>query len=120
MEYAEVFGPRRAEDAARVVAALRSWRRISEAAEVQIGVLYDRCPELGHTWLEALQGHGYDVRANEPWSGLGGYMHAPQRHADAHGRRAVELEIRQDLLLDPEHVLRLLDVVESAIGRLHV
>lgn len=87
--------------------------------DVEIGVLYDRNPELGLAWAELLSGRGFDVRLNEPWSGLDGLMYSPQLHATRHGRRAVELEIRQDLLLAPATCERIAALVAEAVERLH-
>lgn len=69
--------------------------------EVEIGVLFDREEVLGNTWVSELRALGYDARANEPWSGKAGLIYVAQRHGDRHGRRAVELEVRQDLAMDP-------------------
>lgn len=91
-----------------------------QVREVEIGVLYDRDVELGLAWAEQLHGRGFDVRLNEPWSGLAGLMYSPQTHALRHGRRAVELEIRQDLLLDPARAAQVLTLVAEAATRLHL
>lgn len=82
---------------------------------VEIGVLFDDDEALAHAVHAALQGHGYDVRLEEPWAGRGGFMFAPQSHARRCGRHAVELEIRQDLLLDAAHHLRLVELVTAAV-----
>lgn len=71
-----------------------------EPRQVEVGVLHHRQPLLGQRLRERLAQH-YDARDNEPWDGRLGLMYAPQHHADRHGRRAVELEIRQDLATDP-------------------
>lgn len=100
-----------------VVLGMHSYTPLYEGTprEVQIGVLFEDDPELGMAWLEHLAGRGYDVRANEPWSGLEGLMYSPQLHARRHGRRALELEIRNDLLLDEGHASRLVDLVVGAV-----
>lgn len=90
-----------------------------ERREVQIGVLYDRDVELGLAWAEALAGQGFDVRLNEPWSGLAGLMYSPQTHATRHLRRAVELEIRNDLLADEDATAAIVELVAGAATALH-
>ncbi len=72
-----------------------------EKREVEIGVLFDREDALGEAWVTFLRSCGYDCRPNEPWSGKAGLIHVAQTHADRHGRRAMELEVRQDLAEDP-------------------
>jgi predicted N-formylglutamate amidohydrolase len=90
-----------------------------ERREVEIGVLYDRDVELGLAWAEALAGRGFDVRLNEPWSGLAGLMHSPQTHATRHLRRAVELEVRNDLLGDEKTLRTIVELVAGAVNALH-
>ncbi len=86
---------------------------------VEIGVLFDEDDELGAAWMEALTGKGFDVQANEPWSGKQGLMFSPQRHATHHGRQAIELEVRQDLLLDPARCAEVARLVAQVIAELH-
>lgn len=86
--------------------------------EVQLGVLYDDDDAWGEAWYAFLSGRGYDVRRNEPWSGKQGLMYGPQRHARRYGRRAVELEVRQDLATDPAEVDRLTVLLAEAVRAL--
>ncbi|MCB9662620.1 MAG: N-formylglutamate amidohydrolase [Alphaproteobacteria bacterium] len=99
------------------VLGLHSYTPLYEGAPraVEVGVLFEDDTDLGAAWLELLDGHGYDVRPNEPWSGLEGLMYSPQLHARRHGRRAIELEIRNDLLADPDQVARLVALVAHAV-----
>lgn len=76
---------------------------------VQLGVLWDADADDGRRLLAALDEGVWDVRGNEPYSGIGGFMYSAQHHAARHGRRAVELEVRDDLLTDP--------VARGQIGR---
>lgn len=85
-----------------------------DVRDVELGVLWDEDVEAGEAWLEALRGSGFTVRGQEPWSGAGGYMHSAQSHAAAHGRVAVEIEARQDLLADPAAFRRLRDALLAA------
>lgn len=68
---------------------------------VEIGVLFDKEEELATELAEGLAARGYVVGLNEPYSGKDGLMYVGDRHAKKHGRRAVELEVRQDLAIDP-------------------
>lgn len=70
--------------------------------EVELGVLWDADDDLGEHWTRRLaELSGWDVRGNAPWSGKDGLMFGPQHHATQHGRPAIELELRQDLAVDP-------------------
>ncbi|MEM6929678.1 MAG: hypothetical protein AAF602_22250, partial [Myxococcota bacterium] len=57
--------------------------------------------------LDHLAVAGWSVALNEPWSGREGLMYAADRHSLAHGRVALEIEVRQDLLRKPEVRARL-------------
>lgn len=72
-----------------------------EARHLEVGVLFDHDEALGVHIADALAAGGLHVRLNEPYSGRHGMMFAAQSHADAHGRAAVELEVRQDLAGSP-------------------
>ena len=86
--------------------------------DVQVGVLHDGEPELASLWASVLQHElpGYDVRVNEPWSGLGGYMYSAVMHAEECGARAMELEIRNDLLVGSA-VPELLAAIETVVRK---
>lgn len=87
---------------AAVVLAIHSftpvWAGVSR--EVEVGILFDDDEELAERARAALEPTGLVVRMNEPYSGRAGLIYCAQRHAVAHGRRALELEIRQDLAVD--------------------
>jgi predicted N-formylglutamate amidohydrolase len=51
---------------------------------------------------------------NEPYSGRAGLIYSAARHASAHGKRALELEVRQDLALEA----RVRAQVTGALGQL--
>ncbi len=69
------------------------------------GVLWDRDPRLPVAVLAALRSEpGLVVGDNEPYSGRDPADYTVSRHAAAHGRPHVCLEIRQDLLLDERGV----------------
>jgi predicted N-formylglutamate amidohydrolase len=78
---------------------------------VELGVLFDReeqaAAKLGQILAAELPGVAY----NEPWSGKAGLMYSCERHAEKHGRVALELEVRQDLAVDPAYRARLIGVL---------
>lgn len=98
------------------VLSLHSYTDLYEGAPraVQLGVLYDADEAYGRAWWAQLRHVPLDVRINEPWSGLEGLMYSAQLHATRHGRRAVELEIRQDLLADADATAMLVAAVAQA------
>ena len=71
---------------------------------VQVGVLHDGEAALAELWADRLGAllPGYDVRINEPWSGIGGYMYSAVEHATRSNAVAMELELRNDLLTSSE------------------
>lgn len=68
--------------------------------EVEVGVLFDQEEELAEHTRAALAATGLVVRMNEPYSGRAGLIYSAGRHAARHGRRALELEVRQDLAVE--------------------
>jgi predicted N-formylglutamate amidohydrolase len=78
---------------------------------LEIGILFDREDELGARVIAGLRLAGFDVAANEPWSGKAGLIHVASHHGDRHGKRALELEVRQDLAESPAFRARLVPVL---------
>ena len=109
-------------DAARrdadILLSMHSFNPIYEGdvREVELGVLFDEEEALGQAMLDALAPSGLVLRANEPWSGKGGMMFSCWTHARRHGLRALELEIRNDLLADPERRAFILDHIVRALA----
>lgn len=68
-----------------------------ESRDVEVGVLFDEEEALAERAREAISRAGLFVAMNEPYSGRAGLIYSAQRHALAHNRRAIELEVRQDL-----------------------
>ena len=58
-----------------------------------------------------LDGAGLAVRLNEPYSGKAGLIYSVDLHAAAHQRRAVEIEVRQDLAVDPQFRRKLSEIL---------
>lgn len=82
---------------------------------MQIGVLFDKEEALAASLLLALDDAGFEVRANEPWSGKEGLMFVADTHSAAHRKRALELEVRQDLAVDPAFRARLIPVLARVL-----
>jgi predicted N-formylglutamate amidohydrolase len=68
--------------------------------QLDIGVLFDRDEDLGQALALHLAKMGARVERNQPYSGKRGMIYACNRHAIEHKRRAVEIEVRQDLAVD--------------------
>ena len=83
-----------------------------EPRELEVGVLFDTEQELAESLAAALREVGLRVALNEPYSGQQGLIFAVDQHARAHGRHAVELEVRQDLAVEEVFRRRLV----SALG----
>lgn len=68
--------------------------------ELEIGVLFNREETLATSLMRHLQRHGHDTQLNEPYSGKAGLIYSIERAAEQHRRRPLEIEVRNDLLLD--------------------
>lgn len=78
---------------------------------LEVGVLFDTEEALAMRLVSAFAAAGIRVAPNEPYSGREGLIHVVERHARTHDRRAIELEVRQDLAIDPAFRARVLDVL---------
>src|SRR5262245_12413741 len=89
---------------APVVFAIHSFTPIFATVQrdVQVGVLFTEEEGLAGLARRALVTTGLEVRMNEPYSGRQGLIYSARRHSLAHGRRALEIELRQDLAVDRE------------------
>lgn len=101
---------------ASVLLSMHSFTALYEGQPrtLEIGVLFTEDEPLARRLAEAL-GARWRVALNEPYSGHDGLMYAVDRHARAHGRRAVELEVRQDLAVDPAFRAALVEVLVPAL-----
>lgn len=82
-----------------------------EVRELEVGVLFDREEDLAVELADALRAVGLNVALNEPYSGRAGLIYSAHRHAETHGRRALELEVRQDLAVEEVFRARLIGVL---------
>jgi predicted N-formylglutamate amidohydrolase len=78
---------------------------------LELGVLFDDDQEPAYRLIEHLQGAGFHVMANEPWSGKDGLAYSPVRHAKEYGRCALEIEARQDLIVQEWFAQRLAEAL---------
>ena len=87
---------------AEVIFAVHSFTPSYEGAarSFEIGVLFDEEEALA-TELAAALSPFASTRLNEPYSGKEGLIYAADRHAREHGLRAIEIEVRQDRIIDP-------------------
>jgi predicted N-formylglutamate amidohydrolase len=84
-----------------------------QARVLEIGVLFDDDEEPAHRLVRHLQKSGFHVAPNEPWSGRAGLAYSPVRHAREFGRRALEIEVRQDLIVDDSFAAGLAEALVS-------
>ena len=83
------------------------------ARTLEVGVLYDRDEALALRLVEHLRNAGFVTAPNEPYSGRNGLAYSPVLHAAEFGRRALEIEVRQDLVVDDTFASRLIDALGS-------
>ncbi len=88
-----------------------------ERRPMEIGVLWNREDTLGQALNEHLVAAGFLSEGNTPYSGKDGFMYAADRHAAWHGRRALELEVRQDLCTDPAFRKRLIEILARYVAQ---
>jgi predicted N-formylglutamate amidohydrolase len=87
-----------------------------ESRSWQIGVLWDRDEKVKEIFLEDFRAAGYYVGDNEPYSGKAPQDFTIDHHAEEIGLPHVGLEIRQDLLDNPDSVQLIASVMERIIA----
>ena len=80
---------------------------------LELGVLFDDDEEPAYRLIRHLEEAGFHVLANEPWSGKGGLAYSPVRHAKEAGWCALEIEARQDLIVQEPFAQRLAEALAS-------
>ncbi len=98
---------------ARTLVAMHTFTPIYEgkSRDFEVGVLYDLDEDLAARLGDSLVAGGVSAVLNQPYSGKDGLMYSVDRHARQHERASVELEVRQDLAVDPEFRSHLLGLV---------
>ncbi|NOY93367.1 MAG: N-formylglutamate amidohydrolase [Deltaproteobacteria bacterium] len=104
---------------ADVVFAIHTFTPVyeGEARTLGVGVLFEHEQALATRVAEALSPLGVSVALNEPYSGRAGMIYAASYHAGRHGRRALELEVRQDLCVDADFRAKLVDLLDAELFR---
>lgn len=104
-------------DAAPIVLSIHTFTPLYEGVRrtVEVGVLFDEEDALAERVRDTLAQHGFHALLNEPYSGKLGLIYSADRHARRHGRRALELELRQDLACDAEARARLIAVIRAEL-----
>jgi len=82
---------------------------------MEMGVLFDRDRDAAVALEAAFASQGVKTALNAPYSGMNGMMYSAQSHADRHGWRALELEIRQDLCSDPSQTGGLVETIAEGL-----
>jgi len=78
---------------------------------LELGVLFDHDEEPAQRLVRHFREAGFHVAPNEPWSGKEGLAYSPVRHARAAGRCALEIEARQDLIVEESFAVRLAEAL---------
>ena len=82
----------------------------------EIGVLFDENRALADRVLARLGARGgLTIGRNQPYSPADGVYYTLARHGTAHGRPAVMIEIRNDLIRDEEGVARWVEILADAL-----
>lgn len=100
------------------VLAVHSFTPVYEGRKrsLEVGVLFDEEEALAERLASRLERAGFRVALNEPYSGKNGLLYSADRHARASGGRAIEIEVRQDLIHEPDVHERICDAVERELG----
>ncbi len=68
---------------------------------LELGILFDTEEDAARSLGERCAQAGFEVDYNEPYSGREGLIYSVERHALKHGKRPLEIELRNDLAEDP-------------------
>ena len=100
-----------ARSSAPIVFSVHSFTPVyeGEPRAMELGVLFNREVELAERLRHHLEAEDFIVAMNEPYSGALGLIYSAESHADRHGKRALELEIRQDLAVDAKARARVIE-----------
>ncbi len=67
------------------------------ARSMEIGVLFERCPELGERFAAQLRAGGWSTAVNEPYSGADGFAFSPEDHGARHRPPSASGAVRQNV-----------------------
>jgi predicted N-formylglutamate amidohydrolase len=104
---------------APLLLSIHSFTPVYEGAvrNVELGVLFDDQEEAAFALGAALARELPNVAYNEPWSGKLGLIYSADAHSRRNHRVALELEVRQDLAVDPAYRARLVPVLAAHIAK---
>jgi predicted N-formylglutamate amidohydrolase len=90
--------------------------RPEEARPWHVGVLYNEDERAAPVAIAALRAQGLTVGDQQPYSGrlLNATMN---RHAEAHGRHYLGLELRQDLIMDEQGQRWFADMLRTVVAK---
>ena len=88
-----------------------------EPRTLEVGVLFDESEDEAVELTRVLRDAGFRTELNEPYSGKLGLMYCIDRHARTHGMPSLELEVRQDLAVDPAVRARLVKALTSYFAK---
>ena len=91
-----------------------------EDRSMELGLLFDRYAPIAARFEGYLRDEGFATALNAPYSGMDGMIFAAQRHGVEHNVVYLELEIRQDLLVDESSALAVADRIGRALDRLQL
>lgn len=83
---------------------------------MDVGVLFDKYEAEALQLGAALSAEMPRVVYNEPWSGRAGLIYSAESHAERFGKIALEIEVRQDLAVDPVYRAKLVAALASHIA----
>ncbi|HET8946000.1 MAG TPA: N-formylglutamate amidohydrolase [Candidatus Polarisedimenticolia bacterium] len=86
--------------------------------EFDMGVLFDRSRGHAERLLRGLRREGFEVRENEPYSGIAGMMYSIHRHGTHHDLPCLELEMNQALFRQRGAAARLAPKIARALAPL--
>jgi len=106
-----------------LILAIHSFTRHyeSDLRDFEIGVLCTTQDTLAARIEHGLRKYKFDTRINMPWSGIDGFMYAADSlmvSAQPGRRKAVMIELRNDLLVDPTWRARAVHAVARTLEQL--
>jgi len=84
--------------------------------EMELGVIFDEDQGLAVEVAGRLARTIRDVRLNEPYTGRNGGMYSARVHALRQGIRALEIEVRQDIAIDPARRIPVVEEIRNALA----
>jgi len=116
--YHDTIGRELRRQSVEIVLAIHTFTPVWEGRtrEVEVGVLFDLEEALAERAAKAVEQAGFVTRLNEPYSGKAGLIFSAHHHASAHGLKALEIELRQDLAVQPDVRRRLAVTLGSVLN----